>query len=108
MLKIKHCVLGNIEQWTAMLKIEHCAPGNIEQRTVNHQLLQNSLVNNLHTRNHILRKMMMMMKCFCDVVTDERRLALLPVGTIVRDSHHRESPRRCEQGLNLQKTWVQA
>ena len=30
---------------------------------------------------------------FCKM-TDERRLALLPTGTIVRDTHHRESPTR--------------
>ena len=33
---------------------------------------------------------------------------LFPVGTIVRDSHHRKSPTRREQGLNLRWTWVQA
>ena len=41
-------------------------------------------------------------------LTDERRLALFPAGTVVRDSHHRESPTRREQGLNLRRTWVQA
>ena len=30
-------------------------------------------------------------------MTDERRLALFPAGTTVRDPHHRESPTRCEQ-----------
>ena len=34
----------------------------------------------------------MMMNCFCDMVTDERRLALFPAVNIVRDPHHRESP----------------
>ena len=37
---------------------------------------------------------MMMMNCFCVFVawlTDERRLALFPAGTIVKDPHHRES-----------------
>ena len=29
-------------------------------------------------------------------LTDERRLALFPAGTIVRDPHHRESPTRRE------------
>ena len=59
--------------------------------------------------------MMMMMNCFCGIVdrrkafslissrdhcqlTDERRLALFPAGTTVRDPHHRESPTRREQG----------
>ena len=32
------------------------------------------------------------------------RLALFPAGTIVRDPHHRESPTRREQGLNLRRT----
>ena len=34
-------------------------------------------------------------------LTDERRLALFPAGTIVRDPYHRESPTRRDQGLNL-------
>ena len=34
-------------------------------------------------------------------LTDERRLALFSAGPIVRDPHHRESPTRREQGLNL-------
>ena len=37
-------------------------------------------------------------------LTDERRLALFPAGTIVRDPHHREFPTRREQGLNLHRT----
>ena len=41
-------------------------------------------------------------------LTDEKRLALFPAGTIVRDSHHCESPRLREQGLNLRRTWVKA
>ena len=41
-------------------------------------------------------------------LTDERRLALFPAGTIVRDCHHRESRTRREQDLNLRITWVQA
>ena len=36
----------------------------------------------------------MMMNCFAVWLTDERRLALFPAGTIVRDPHHRESPTR--------------
>ena len=38
---------------------------------------------------------------------DERRLALFPAGTIVRDPHHCEFPTRREQDLNLRRTWVQ-
>ena len=45
---------------------------------------------------------MMMMNCFCGVVG--RRKALFPAGSIVRDPHHRESPTRREQGLNLLRT----
>ena len=41
-------------------------------------------------------------------LTDERRLALFPTGTTVTDPHHRESPTRCEQHLNLRRTWVKA
>ena len=41
-------------------------------------------------------------------LTDERRLALFPAATIVRDPHHRESPTRRQQDLNLRRTWVQA
>ena len=37
-------------------------------------------------------------------LTDERRLALFPAGTIVRDSHYREYLTRGEQDLNLRRT----
>ena len=33
--------------------------------------------------------------------------ALFSAGTIVRDSRHRNSPKRREQGLNLRRIWVQ-
>ena len=36
-------------------------------------------------------------------VKDVRRLALFSVRTIVRDPHHRESPTRREQDLNLRR-----
>ena len=48
--------------------------------------------------------MMTMMNCFVVWLTDERRLALFPAGTIVRDPHHLESPTRNEQDLNLCRT----
>ena len=50
--------------------------------------------------------MMKMMNCFCGMVdvTDKRRLALFPAGTTARDPHHRESPTRREQVLNLRRT----
>ena len=41
-------------------------------------------------------------------LTNERRLALFPGGTIIRDPHHRECPTRLEQGLNMRRAWVQA
>ena len=37
-------------------------------------------------------------------LADQRRLALLPAGTIVRDPHHRVSSTHREQDLNLQRT----
>ena len=37
-------------------------------------------------------------------LTDKRRLALFPAGTIIRDLHHRESQASREQGLNLHRT----
>ena len=40
-------------------------------------------------------------------LTNKRRLTLFSAGTIVRDPHHCESLTRCEQGLNLCRTWVQ-
>ena len=39
-------------------------------------------------------------------LTDQKRLALFPARTIVRDPHHRESPTCREQGLNLRRIWV--
>ena len=40
-------------------------------------------------------------------LTDERRLALFPSGTIVRVPHHRESPTCREQDLNLSSGFVE-
>ena len=47
--------------------------------------------------------MMMMMNCFIAWLIEERRLALFPAGSIVRDPHHREDrPRgRFEPAENL-------
>ena len=39
-------------------------------------------------------------------LTDERRFALFPARTIVRDPHIRESPTRREQDLNLRRTFL--
>ena len=45
-----------------------------------------------------------LVNCFFVVwLTDERRLALFPAETIVRDLHHRESLTRREQSLNLRR-----
>ena len=38
----------------------------------------------------------MMMNCFWVWLTDERRLALFPAGTNVKDPKHREAPTRSE------------
>ena len=40
-------------------------------------------------------------------VINEKHLALFPAGAIVRDPHHRESPTRHRQDLNLCRIWVQ-
>ena len=48
--------------------------------------------------------MMMMIIVFVVWLTGERCLALFPAGTIVSDPHHRESPTRREQDLNLRRT----
>ena len=47
---------------------------------------------------------MTIMNCFCDMVTDERRIVLFPAGTIVRDSYHRKSVAHHEQDLNQHRT----
>ena len=46
----------------------------------------------------------MMMNCFCGTVDRLKAFSLFPAGTIVRDPHHRKSPTRREQGLNLRRT----
>ena len=52
----------------------------------------------------ILRGNMGMMNCFCGMVTNERQSGPFSVRSIVRDPHHRESPTRREQDLNLRRT----
>ena len=44
------------------------------------------------------------MNCFSGMFDRQRRVALFPAGTIVRDPHYRESPTRRKQNLNLQRT----
>ena len=51
----------------------------------------------------MMMMMMMMINYFVVWLTDERRLALFPVGTIVRDPHHCESLTLREQDLNLRR-----
>ena len=41
-------------------------------------------------------------------MTNKKRLALFPAGTIIRDLYHLKSPTRHEEDLNLRRTWVQA
>ena len=41
-------------------------------------------------------------------LTEEKRLALFPAGTTIKDPHHRKSPTRRKQDLNLRRTWVHA
>ena len=52
----------------------------------------------------MMMMMMMMINFLCGMLTNERRLALFPAGTIVSDPHHCESPTRREQNLNLRRT----
>ena len=47
---------------------------------------------------------LIMMMIFGVWLTGERRLALFPTETIVRDPNHRESLTRGEQDLNLHRT----
>ena len=49
-----------------------------------------------------------MMNCFCGVDDRQKAFSLFPAGTIVGDPHHRKSPTRRKQDLNLHRTWVQA
>ena len=56
----------------------------------------------------MMMMMMMMMNCFCGMVDRRNAFSLFPAGTIVRDPHHRESPIRSEQGLNLRRTGFHA
>ena len=48
------------------------------------------------------------MSFFVVWLTNKTHLALLPAGTIVRYPHYRESLTRCEQDLNLRRSWVEA
>ena len=48
------------------------------------------------------------MNCFVVWLTDERRLALFPARTTIRDPRHHESPTRREQDLNLPRARIHA
>ena len=53
------------------------------------------------TSSVMMMIMMMIMNCFCGMADRRKVLNLIPAGTIVRDPHHRESPTRRKQGLEL-------
>ena len=61
------------------------------------------MTSNIIQRIHLMM-MMMIMNCFVVWSTDETPSALFPLGTIVRDPHHCESPTRREQSLSLRRT----
>ena len=61
-------------------------------------------MNSITTGLVSMMMMMMTLNRFVVWLTDERRLTFLPAGTDVRDPHHRESPTRYEQDLNLRGT----
>ena len=53
--------------------------------------------------------LMMTINCFCCMVDWQTALSLISSqGHCPRDPHHCESPTRCEQNLNLRRTWVHA
>ena len=54
--------------------------------------------------DELMMMMMMMMIFFVVWLTDEKRLALFPAGTIARNLPHRESATHHEQGLSLCRT----
>ena len=43
----------------------------------------------------------MMKNCFCSMVDQQKVLALLPIRTIVRETHHREFLTHCKQDFHL-------
>ena len=52
----------------------------------------------------MMMMMMIMMNCFCCMVERRRAFNLVSRRDIVRDPHHRESPIRLKQDLNLHRT----
>ena len=48
--------------------------------------------------------MTMMMNCFCGMVDRRKAFSIISSQDIVRDAHHRESPTRREQDLNLRRS----
>ena len=73
-----------------------------------------TIIINIPTKYHVIRCWYFFISfssdinCFVVWLINERSLALFPVGTIVKDPHHRESLSRREKDLNLRRTWVQA
>ena len=49
----------------------------------------------------MLLMMMIMMNCFCGMVDRGKAFSLISSRDYVRDPHHRESPARHKQDLNL-------
>ena len=47
---------------------------------------------------------MMMMNCFCGIVSQQKVFTLVSCRDLVRDPHHHVSPTRSEQDLNLRRT----
>ena len=52
----------------------------------------------------MMTMMMIILNFLCRMVDNERRLGLFSAGINIRDPHHRESPTRYKQGLNLRRT----
>ena len=73
-------------------------------KTYVEHFMQNSILGQANVAKHDYMLLLMMMNCFVVWLTNKRRLALFPAGTIVRDPHHRESSTSREQGLNLCRT----
>ena len=65
------------------------------------------------SQTNLMMMMMMMMRmimnCFYGMIDLRKEFNFFfPTGTIVKDSHNRESPTRRQQVLNLRKTWDEA
>ena len=52
----------------------------------------------------MMMMIMMMMSCFFGMADRQNMFSFISAGTIVRDSHHCQTPTRREEGLNLRQT----